>query len=288
MTHRGAQQGTTQSRLAATVAAALAAVLLALSGVKLFLAFVAPLDAGGAPERRAERTVQRLSPDLGVLRTADLFVQESEAEVFAAAEELPETTLRLILKSATPTEGGESGAIIQTPDGKQVYFREGDQIVRGATLTEVQTFRAVITRNGRREALTLKDRPEPEGDALPEMEGIRQPASQAPGPRPDEEESDPALTSFQIPLPPDIDRRGAAATLRNLAGERLDILEAQGFRGDDIPYAVNGEIISSDPSGYARVFEQVQRRGTVIITVARDGQSKNIRFNTPALAAPER
>lgn len=285
MTQRGAQDLARRTQLAATLAAALAAVLLALSGVKLFFAFVGPLEAGAVQQQRAERTARALEAPLGILRTADLFVQESDALAFEASEELPETTLRLTLKSATPSEGGESGAIIQTPDGKQTFFREGEEIVRGATLTDVQTFRAVITRNGRREALTLKDRPEPDGEALPEVPGVQQ-GGRANAGADDDSADDPALVSFTLPLPPDIDQRGAAATLRNLAGERLPILEAQGFQGDDIPYAVNGEEIASDPSGYLRLFEQVQRRGTVIVTVARDGRSKNIRFTTPANAAP--
>ncbi|MEM1379673.1 MAG: type II secretion system protein N [Pseudomonadota bacterium] len=266
----------------ATLASLICACLLALAGVRLFFAFVAPLQAPDLRPLQQREQGPQLEASLAVLRTAELFVQESEAESFQAIEELPETTLRLVLKGVTPTDGGVSGATIQTPDGKQGYFREGEEIIRGATLAEVQTFRAVISRNGRREALTLKNRPDPdEPNAVAAPTAVRSTNSPAATPPASATRRRPAVTL--LPVPDDIDRRGAAATLRSLARDMLPSLEAQGFQGDDIPYAVNGKIIPSDTAGITALLAEARSQDTVIVTVARDGRPQNVSFTLSQL-----
>lgn len=260
--------------LAATAAALAAAALLALAVLELVLAVIAPLDAPVAVERGRPKPAQLEAP-MGVLKTADLFRGESVAEAETIEEELPETTLRLVLKGVTPTRGGFSGATIQTPDGKQAFFREGDEIVRGVTLSRVETFRAVITRNGRREALTLKNRPDEEASETAPPRATDAGASGG-----SEASRTPASS---VELPDDIDERGARATVGNLAGDFMPVLQGYGFEADDILYAVDGKLFSPGEDGFEEILAKLRAGQPVTVTVARNGEPRDIRFTVPQL-----
>jgi len=256
-------------RAIALVASLAAAVLLGLACLKLFFAIVTPLQAPSTGSRQLAEGRPALDVDTSILARADLFALTGDMVSVHTEEVLPETTLRLVLKSASPTPGGVSGAVIQVANGKQQYFRESEEIMRGVTLTRVETWRVVITRNGVREALTLKNRPERDGAAE---------IFATPG---DADVAAPSVEASNVTLPDGIDDIGAQATLRSLAGPLLSQLESQGFQGDDVPVAIDGKPIPADSAGLQQLMAQARLAGAVTVTVARDGRAQDIRFTLP-------
>lgn len=265
----GEKTGTPTNALA-FLAAVGAAVLVGLAGLKLFFAIVTPLQAPKTASQASFEGAQALRADLSILSRADLFSQNAAVQTQPTEEILPETSLRLVLKSATPTPGGVSGAVIQVANGQQQYFREGEEIMRGVTLTRVETWRVVITRNGVREALTLNNRPD--------RDHPNEPLSALAG---EADEDAPVVNASDVELPENIDEMGAQATLRNLAGSLLPQLELAGFQGDDVPVAIDGKPIPADSSGMQAVIARARITGAVTVTVSRDGRPTDIRFTLP-------
>ncbi|NRA30095.1 MAG: hypothetical protein HRU11_07510 [Parvularculaceae bacterium] len=267
MTVTTGEKSSTPTKALAFLASLVAAVLLALAALKLFFAIVTPLQAAKTSGAINLPASAELAADLSILTRADLFTKQADVQAQPTDEILPETNLRLILKSASPTPGGVSGAVIQLASGDQQYFREGEEIMRGVTLTRVETWRVVITRNGVREALTLKNRPD--------RDNANEPLSVLAG--------DPAEGSVaaQVQIPDNIDELGAEATIRSLAGPLLPQLELAGFQGDDVPVAIDGKPIPADSSGMQAVLARARIAGAVTVTVSRDGRPTDIRFTLP-------
>ncbi|NNU17114.1 hypothetical protein HK107_12355 [Parvularcula sp. ZS-1/3] len=252
-----ATAGSTKAR-GAFIAALVATAVLAFAAVDLVLSAITPLSADIGP-RREGPAAQVLDADLSALQRANIFegAPESEGAVLVQ-EELPVTTLRLKLISASPSVGGVSTAIIETPGGKQEVFEEGEQVVRGAVLDKVELWRVILRRNGRLERLLLDNRPEMpsdipvlgEGDATPEGEPSDQQAS---GPR----------------------------TLGEIFGPSNPLLAAAKARPTDIPLAINGEPLPEDGAAMQRVMQQLQTEGSLILTVNRDGGEVDLYVELP-------
>ncbi|BDW98617.1 type II secretion system protein N [Maricaulis maris] len=96
--------------------------------------------------------------DLTRLRETHLFSDPRTGAVDRAEPDLvPETRLALVLRGvrrgATPEAGG---AIIQTPDNRQRFFRVGMEILDGVTLEGVHVDHVRISRRGIAEVLYLR------------------------------------------------------------------------------------------------------------------------------------
>lgn len=274
--------GTT--RFAAAGASTLAAVLLALAAADLVLAVITPVSPPPSQQRSDIVEGGELSADVEVLTRRNPFAGAPEAE--NAAEPLPEededipvTTAQLKLVSATPNSAGDSRAIIQTPDGRQASYRIGDQIIRGVTLQRVETWRAVILRNGRREALLLANRPEIKDPSIPEA-----------GPFVVGDEGEPVTPDMPdtgpIELDEPIEAIEAGLPLKSYAGSLMPVLEANGFAPDDIPVAIDGTPIPDETAAIDAFLDELRVKSTIIVTVMRDGQREDVRFSLPAGSLP--
>ena len=180
-------------------------------------------------------------------------------------EELPVTTLQLVLRSATPTLGGQSRAIIELPNGKQAVIAEGEDIMTGVVLERVETWRALINRRGSREILPLKNRPEI-GDEWLDPGMLSSPTMELSEP------------STQTPLKTETSSV-SGVSLADLAGPLMPQLSAFGFQPTDIPVAINGEPIPSDADQWEAMMLSAQSNEQVMITIERDGQRQEIAFS---------
>jgi type II secretory pathway component PulC len=238
----------------------LAALLLALTLVELTLAVISPLQ--GPPVQAGNRDAARTaaSAPVELLTERNLFASsEPESGEEAIEDDLPVTTLRLVLRGVTPNSGDDSRALIETPNGKQVVISEGETILPGVTLRKVETWRAVINRNGRLEALLFQNRPEIANDlpvaADPSGEGQAAPAPAAPAER--------------------------SVRLRDVAGPFLAQLTNQGFEPDDIPTAIDGRPLPPDRTAMTKVLQSAYQNDRVSVTVLRDGEETVVQFSLP-------
>lgn len=70
-------------------------------------------------------------------------------------DDLPETSLRIVLAGVRSGSSGGGSAVIKLPTGGQQIFREGDEIMAGVRLRSVQPGRIVLEHRGRLEALNF-------------------------------------------------------------------------------------------------------------------------------------
>lgn len=266
MTQRLTQKAKKPGSAAATVAAITAAVLLALAAADLVFAVIAPLEGGASVGRNAQTAERSLDYDPSILTRSNIFEGAPETVELPPEENIPVTSLRFVLTSTAPSEEGESSALIKTEDGREQPFVEGEEIRRGVTLERVETFRVIITRNGRREALLLANRPEVE-DAEP----VRPM-------QPDEDDLAAATQEPEVPA-------GDGRTVGAMAGENLPILELQGFEANDVVVAIEGQAVR-DGTTIEDLITRYQSEPAVSVTVIRDGRREDITFILPQGSAP--
>ncbi|MCQ8185053.1 type II secretion system protein N [Parvularcula maris] len=252
--------------MAPLIAAACAVVLLALAAADVVLAVISPVTAE-APSRTARAEGRQMEVDLSVLSRVNPFEGAPEVSEGPVTASLPVTTLQLKLKSAYRVSEGVSSALIETPNGRQQRFREGDQIIRGVELDEVRGRAVVISRSGRREILPLESFP-----IAPEEMQIGGEAAPIGG-------------TIEVPAEEEVQRVAEAAAsgenLQTLAGPLFPLLAQQGAEPGDVPVALNGRPIE-DGEGWDTIAAAAQREGRVTLTVLRGGERRDIVITVPS------
>lgn len=104
-----------------------------------------------APVRIADRSV--------LIRT-NAFAAIDSGPVEAEVEDVPETSLNLVLKGlrAASGEGASSSATIVTPDNEVGVYVVGAEIIDGVVLTRILSDRVILDKNGSFESLFLEGR----------------------------------------------------------------------------------------------------------------------------------
>ncbi|MFN3726102.1 MAG: type II secretion system protein N [Allosphingosinicella sp.] len=138
-------------------------VLVAVQAARLFWAILTPLGPVG--EYRALNTAIPLQQSVGTLTTFDPFFRQTAG---AAVAPLTVTALDIRLYGTLEDRAtGRGSAIIGTPDGRQMSYRVGEEIMPGVVLSAVAFDHVTITRGGAAEQLFLDQSPAPQGPAGP-------------------------------------------------------------------------------------------------------------------------
>jgi general secretion pathway protein C len=157
---------------------------------------------------------------------------------------------------------GRGSAIIALPDGRQMDFAVGEEIMPGVTLTAVGFDNVTISRNGVAEQIFLDQSPPAQTIGAPET------VAQAPAPV-----ATPSVAAGQaINFQP----RTAGGQVTGLivapGSDGGQAFRAAGFVAGDVIVAINGQRVSSLEQARAAM-----RRGDVTVMVDRGGQAVPLR-----------
>tara|TARA_R110000765_G_scaffold74857_1_gene146774 strand:- start:2021 stop:2926 length:906 start_codon:yes stop_codon:yes gene_type:complete len=185
---------------------------------------------------------------------ADRTASPSSAVEIAA---IPESRLNLVVRGIRTGQSATDGvAFLQTPDGRDGMFRQGDEIVEGVTLHSLDQDRIIIDRRGGLEALVLRETQRPAAAAVPTA--VATSAGRTRGRAPSD--------IFRVvPV-----FEGQALIGYQMATESDVVLTALGLRQDDILLAVDGQVLA-ESGDVAELFESLQGRETISLSIRRGG-----------------
>ena len=179
--------------------------------------------------------------DLSRLRDTRLFSDPRTATVETApAAAIPETRLALVLRGLRRGATAEAGgAIIQTLDNRQRFFRTGDEILEGVTLEAVLVDHVRISRRGIVERLFLRPEDAAAARAAAAPAAATAPSSQPVANRRGQLEDIAGL--FQV---------RALYSGDTITGYRIEsgneaMLSVLGLRASDIVTAIDGRPVAS-------------------------------------------
>lgn len=210
----------------------------------------------------------------------------------AVSEDLPQTTLKLVLVGARARPDGGGTAILKLPSGGQSIFEEGAELLPGVRLRRIEPGRVVLEREGRLEALDFfKDG------------GVMTMPSQ--GARPSSSTDTPTDVSASAAADrpssePDTDRRFVDLEAERLweglelrprrrdgvvdgfmilprGGDRT-VFDYVGLKPGDVLLAVEGRPLTGDPDQLATLMEKLQRAREFSLTLERGGDQVDVIF----------
>jgi general secretion pathway protein C len=226
------------------------------------------LDAAGAAAAPRPAYIA----DLTRLREADPFADRRAvpAEAAPVAAAVQETRLDLVLRGirrgASPDSGG---AIVQTPDNRQRFFRVGETLLDGVTLEAVYVDHILIRRRGVTESLHLRDEEGRAGRAVPGGSAVPVPAASPAGTQ--------TLAGLFRAEPV---HEGHALTGYRIAGGNAAMLSAMGLRDGDVITAIDGRP-AADLSDLPALFRTLRERGAFTLTVNRGGLPLTVQVDLP-------
>ncbi len=245
-----------------SVAELLLLTLIAVQAARLFWMLVAPLGPVG--DWRSESALAAPA-DAATLASFDPFFRLS-----AAAGPAVVTSLDLKLHGTREDRAsGRGSAIIALPDGRQMSFAVGEEIMPGVTLAEVAFDSVTINRGGVPEQIFLD-----QSSPAPAVGDVPAPtAPPAPGQPPP-----PLAAPPSAPAPPgqpiNLQPRVAGGRVNGIAvsagGDGGQAFRAAGFAPGDVIVAVNGQRVSSIEQARALIG---QRGGEVNVMVDRGGRA---------------
>lgn len=241
---------------------------------KLAFLFIKP---GGAqviaPTNQAQTTSTTAinEIDQSVLVDFDLFHRDQQGLVIIQTNSAPETTLDLkVFGMRADSDGKNSSAIIETPDGKQWVYRVGDEIIPGVTLQSVEVDWVILNRNGTTERLSRQGKTEDEQAAA------------------DATAANVALSTLSYPaaeLIKDVrfypHREGQKIigfrVMPQRAGKKK--LEEYGFERGDIVTSINGEDLTQQVVNLPAMFKNLKQARYANIQIIRDDVPMTIEVN---------
>jgi len=236
-------------------------VLIAVQCARLFWILVAPVGPVG--DWKATSGIVA-APDASVLASFDPFFR-----LDGTTGPTVVTSLNLKLYGVREDRAtGRGAAIIALPDGRQMNFAVGEEVMPGVTLTAVGFDNVTISRNGATEQIFLDQSgpvqaagapenvaPQPGGPAAPMPVVVAQPIPVAPG----------AAINF-VPRTSNGHVTGIVVSPGSDGGRAFG---AAGFAPGDVVVAVNGQRISS----LEQVRAAMGQNGEVNVIVDRGGQA---------------
>ena len=245
-----------------TAAVALAAARLALT---IFAPLGLPDDLGAPPSKG--RTAQATAVVADPFRTPGAPVDAGPAMAMGGDEILEETSLDLVLHGVV-VDGGQSTAVIRTPDGRQRSFAIGDTVWEGVTLESAREDQVTIRRGGVRETLTMVNR-ERRSDTAAAQPARRTDAADTP-PAPA------AAIGFDLGSWTDIVRitprpGSGGIELEISPGPQEFRFEQLGLRAGDVLVAVNGRRLAGSPDLIAAQIQAFSANESIDVVVRRDG-----------------
>lgn len=236
-------------------------VLLAVQTARLIWVLLAPIGPVGDWK---SASAQAPRADGAVLAAFDPFFRLS------AGGPVVVTSLNLKLTGVTEDRAtGRGSAIIQLPDGRQLSFAVGEEILPGVTLAAVAFDNVTINRGGAQEQLFL-DQSQPAPVAVVDA------AAAAPAPP----GAQPQVVTPQGPVPASGPLANAIDLMPRLAGGGVNgvivapgrdggrAFSAAGFQPGDVIVSVNGQRVTSLEQARAAMGSG----GTVSVMVERGGR----------------
>ena len=240
-------------------------VLIAVQCARLFWILVAPIGPVG--DWKATSGIVA-PPDASVLARFDPFFR-----LDATAGPTVVTSLNLKLYGVREDRAtGRGSAIIALPDGRQMSFAVGEQLMPGVVLTAVGFDNVTINRNGTPEQIFLDQSGTPPAVAVPETQAAQGAVPQAPMP---------VVTVPAAPPPVAVvPGQPVNFTARTRNGRVTGILVspgsdggrafgAAGFVAGDVVVSVNGQRVSSLEQARAALGQN----GEANVIVDRGGQA---------------
>jgi general secretion pathway protein C len=239
-------------------------VLIAVQCARLFWILVAPVGPVGDWRATAPVVAPR---DASVLASFDPFFR-----LDGTTGPTLVTSLNLKLYGVREDRAtGRGGAIIALPDGRQMSFVVGEEVMPGVTLTAVGFDNVTISRNGTAEQIFLDQSGPVQAVGVP-----ANPVPQATGPA----APMPVVTVPAMPAPPVAPAQSINFVPRTSNGRINGILvspgsdggrafAAAGFAVGDVIVAVNGQRVTS----IEQVRAMMSQSGEANVTVDRGGQA---------------
>jgi len=238
-------------------------VLIAVQAARLFWLLVSPVGPVGdwRPESRLA------APGDAALANFDPFFR-----LQAAGGPAVVTSLNLKLHGTREDRAsGRGSAIIALPDGRQLSFAVGEEILPGVILTAVAFDNVTISRNGGQEQIFLDQPPAAEtAGAVPAPAAPPGPRAQPPSPI--VSAPPPPPSGQPINFQPRLSGGRVTGVIVSPGGDGGQAFRAAGFAPGDVIVAINGQRVGS--------LEQARAAaggGDVTVTVDRGGRAITMR-----------
>lgn len=205
---------------------------------------------------------------------------EKPKQVVKAPEVVPETKLELTLRGVYHTEDSNlARAIIASRDGREDVYSVGDSMPGGVTLEEIEPKRAVLSREGKFEALSFPEDKQLGGVRV--LPDTPEPVSRSAQPAQSVDvvalaeryrtavESDPTALADIAQVQPFIEQ-GTFRGFRLRPGRKRNLLRQLGLRSGDVVTSVNGMPLNS-MSQAMDSLRTLGRASEINVIVLRDG-----------------
>lgn len=264
--------------------------ILAWTSAQLFWHVLPADDPGAAPAagraQPTERNTERPRSERGE-RIAGLHLFGRAAPLDAVDEapiDAPETRLNLTLRGVFHSRAQDRAlVIIGRGNQGEDFYRVGDELPGGATLSAIHPDRVILRREGRHETLSLpQERLEtgraaataaasPASRAAPEsgvgeLQQLRQRLMQSP-----------ADFNRMVQVEPYMQDGEFRGVVLN-PGPEAGALEAAGLQPGDVVTSINGQDLNS-PEAAMGVMRQIGDAPSLELTVLRDGITQTVRIN---------
>jgi len=237
-------------------------VLIAVQAARLIWVLIAPLGPIGDWKSASAQTPRA---DGAVLAAFDPFFR------LAAGGPVMVTSLNLKLTGVTEDRAtGRGSAIIQLPDGRQLSFAVGEEVLPGVTLAAVAFDNVTINRGGAQEQLFLdQSQPAPVVGADPNSTAPVPPGTQPQVVTPQGPMAVPGPVASGINFLPRVAGSGVTGVIVAPGNDGGRAFSAAGFQPGDVIVAVNGQRVTSLEQARAAMGSG----GTVSVMVERGGRA---------------
>jgi general secretion pathway protein C len=231
-------------------------VLIAVQAARLIWTFAAPVGPVGDWRSAASQAPRA---DGAVLAAFDPFFRLS------AGGPVVVTSLNLKLTGVREDRAtGRGAAIIQLPDGRQLSFMVGEEIMPGVTLSAVAFDNVTINRSGTQEQIFIdQSAPAPVAGA-----DANSTAPVPPGTQPAPPPTAPQGNSGAISFMPRVTAGGVNGVMVAPGNDGGRAFAAAGFQAGDVIVAVNGQRVTSLEQAQAAIGTG----GTISVMVERGGR----------------
>lgn len=236
-------------------------ILIAVQAARLIWVLVAPIGPVGDWKSAASQAPRA---DGAVLAAFDPFFRLS------AGGPVVVTSLNLKLTGVTEDRAtGRGSAIIQLPDGRQLSFAVGEEILPGVTLAGVGFDNVTISRGGAQEQLFLdQSQPAPIAGVDPNGTAPVPPGTQPQVVTPQGPMAVPGPVASDINFLPRVAGGGVNGVIVAPGNDGGRAFSAAGFQPGDVIVAVNGQRVTSLEQARAAMGAG----GTVSVMVERGGR----------------
>ncbi len=253
-----------------------ALALLSLLAARFVLAVITPADDGGNPDAVAvlATSSSATSEDYSVLARYNPFsastttVSARDPDYIDAVE----TTLNISISGAMILEGGRGSAIIRVGSAAAKTYLVGDEIEPGVTLERLESRRAIISRNGVLESVTLDKANNASGAQQAGAPG-RVTGATAPAGRNNSASMSLERLAEIFVLRPVRGANGIATGQYVVtAGADQSAFNRTGLSEGDVISRINGQTAPQNPERLFEMLDEMKNQDRIVLTINRGGE----------------